>query len=70
MASGRIPDQQISASSYLDYAFPYNARLGGSNFWCSKEKKSGKDEYIQIDLGEVSGSHDVIDSTSLYFTSL
>ena len=55
MADGRIPDDQITASSHRESDFAYNARLNGPKSWCSKNKKSGKDEYIQVDLGEVRG---------------
>ena len=51
LSSGRIPDGQITASSYRESLFPYYARLNSDTAWCSK--KDNKRQYIQIDLGEV-----------------
>ena len=56
MASGKINDSQITASSTLsDEWLPKFARLNGNKAWCGKPSgKSDKDEYLQIDLGQVS----------------
>ena len=56
MASGKINDSQITASSTLSYEWlPKFARLNGNKAWCGKPSgKSDKDEYLQIDLGQVS----------------
>ena len=55
MASGKIKDKQITASSTLsDEWQPKNARLNGKKAWCGKPNdKTDKDEYLQIDLGQV-----------------
>ena len=51
MQSGDIKDSQITASSYRPADLPLYGRLHNGKYWCAKEKK--RDEYIQIDLGQV-----------------
>ena len=51
MQSGDIKESQITASSYRPADLPHYGRLHNGKYWCAKEKK--RDEYIQIDLGQV-----------------
>ncbi|RMX54469.1 hypothetical protein pdam_00013189 [Pocillopora damicornis] len=51
MQSGDIKDSQITASSYRPADLPHYGRLHNGKYWCAKEKK--RDEYIQIDLGQL-----------------
>ena len=55
MESGNIKDNDITASSTLSKEWlPKYARLNGQKAWCGKPNdKTDKDEYLQIDLGQV-----------------
>ena len=52
MQSGDIKDSQITASSSRPADLPHYGRLHNGKYWCAKEKN--KNEYIQIDFGQVS----------------
>ena len=52
MQSGDIKDNQITASSSRPADLPHYGRLHNKKYWCAKEKN--KNEYIQVDLGQVS----------------
>ncbi len=53
--NGNIKDNQLTASSTLSAQWlPKYARLDGRKAWCGNpDDKSDKDEYLQIDLGQV-----------------
>ena len=52
MESGYILDNQITASSYRPADLPQYGRLNNEEYWCAG--KNSKDEYFQVDLGQVS----------------
>ena len=51
MESGYILDNQITASSYRAADLPQYGRLHNNKYWCAG--KNSKDEYFQVDLGQV-----------------
>ena len=52
MESGDILDNQITASSHRPGELPQYGRLNNDKYWCAGKKS--KDEYFQVDLGQVS----------------
>ena len=52
MESGDILDNQITASSHRPGELPQYGRLNNNKYWCAGKKS--KDEYFQVDLGQVS----------------
>ena len=52
MESGDILDNQITASSSRPADLPQHGRLNNNKYWCAG--KNSKDEYFQVDLGQVS----------------
>jgi len=59
MASGKIADSQITATSIWDSNHQaYNARLNGYKVWCSSYSVSAF-EHIQIDVGKVKMIHGI-----------
>ena len=51
MENGDIKDSQITASSSRTGDLPEYGRLNNKKQWCPA--KASKDEYFQVDLGEV-----------------
>ena len=51
MQSGEIKDSQITASSSRPADLPQYGRLHNGKFWCAAKKS--KNEYFQVDLGQV-----------------
>ena len=52
MQSGEIKDDQITASSSRPADLPQYGRLNNKKYWCAAKKS--KNEYFQVDLGQVS----------------
>ena len=52
MQSGEIKDDQITASSSRPADLPQYGRLHNKKYWCAAKKS--KNEYFQVDLGQVS----------------
>ena len=51
MQSGEIKDNQITASSSRPADLPEFGRLHNKKYWCAAKKR--KNEYFQVDLGQV-----------------
>ena len=51
MQNGDIKDNQITASSSRPADLPHYGRLNNNKFWCAGKKN--KNEYLQVDLGQV-----------------
>ena len=51
MQSGEIKDYQITASSSRPADLPQYGRLHNGKYWCAAKKS--KNEYFQVDLGQV-----------------
>ncbi|XP_065054894.1 uncharacterized protein LOC135683537 isoform X1 [Rhopilema esculentum] len=51
--NGKLPDSAFTASASHRYWPPEKARRSGSKGWCLPSKTSGKNEYLQIDLGKI-----------------
>ena len=51
MQSGEIKDDQITASSSRPADLPQYGRLNNKKYWCAAKKS--KNEYFQVDLGQV-----------------
>ena len=51
MQNGDIKDDQITASSSRPADLPHYGRLRNSKYWCAARKS--KEEYLQVDLGQV-----------------
>ncbi len=52
MQNGDIKDNQITATSSRSADLPHYGRLHNNKYWCAAKKS--KNEYIQVDLGQVS----------------
>ncbi|KAL9951076.1 hypothetical protein ACROYT_G043672 [Oculina patagonica] len=51
MQNGDIKDNQITATSSRSADLPHYGRLHNNKYWCAAKKS--KNEYIQVDLGQV-----------------
>ena len=49
----KIPDNQITASSYYLRYYPSKGRLNGPDGWCQKPYGITNGDYIQVDMGKV-----------------
>ena len=52
MENGKLPDSAFSATSSDSSNPPKEARINVGKSWCAV-KKSGKSEYLQVDIGMV-----------------
>ena len=51
MQNGGIKDNQITATSSRPADLPHYGRLHNNKYWCAAKKS--KNEYLQVDLGQV-----------------
>ncbi|KAL9978251.1 hypothetical protein ACROYT_G015748 [Oculina patagonica] len=51
-SSSKIPDKQMTASTYYSGYKPANGRLNKAGSWCTKTP-SRTDEWLQVDLGQI-----------------
>ena len=56
MENGKIADSAFTASSFDPDNPPKEARLNVGKSWCPP-KHSGKNEYLQVDLGKVTSAY-------------
>ena len=52
MTNGKLPNSAFNASNWYQNFQPYEARLKTGKGWCL-DKKAGKKEHLQIDMGKV-----------------
>ena len=51
MENGKIKDNQVTASSSRPADLPHYGRLNNGKYWCAG--KADKNQYFQVDLGQV-----------------